>query len=138
MSDSEIIRRLMKEIQALRDEQARLASLVPLYDVGNHDTVIATLSAGQNDYSVGDYDSIIRSASTPVTITGIAGGVLGRTLFITVLGANSISFAHQNASSVATNRIVTLTALTVAKTARQTLMLLYIAHDTGNRWIQVV
>lgn len=131
---------LVRRLERLEAEVKRLASQNPLFDIVNHDPnpTARTLSANQNNYDPGNYDSIMLYASGAFNVTGFAGGVLGRILFITVFGTNSITFTHQDAASIATNRMLMQGAVSVTKTIRQTLMLMYVAHDAGNRWVQIV
>jgi hypothetical protein len=140
MSDAEIIRQLIRDVHRLKDEQARLASMTPLYQIVNHNPVEISLTTNQNNYAIGDYDHLILFPTGAITITGIAGGTPGRVLFITTRGAGSIVYANENASSSAGNRIITISSASVTHTTRQTLMLIYIIH-TGSggtyRWYQV-
>jgi len=106
--DEEIIRRL----SALEKEVQRLENTRHLFEILNVNQP-ATLTADQNDYVIGDYDLLIMEADAPRTITGFAGGVDGRVLYIIVGGGNTISIEHDSVSSVAGNRIITMTGATV-------------------------
>lgn len=113
MSDSEIIRRLMKDMQGLKDEQARLASMVPQFTILNVNQP-ATLTANVNNYSPGDYDILrLISDASPRNISGISGGVDGRILFLFLAGTNTVALLHLSGLSLAANQIFTLGATTI-------------------------
>lgn len=108
MSDSEIIRRLMKDMQGLKEEQARLASMVPQYQILNYNQP-AQLTANVNNYNPGDYDFLrLSSDASPRNISGISGGVKGRVLFLLVGGSFTIALLHLSGLSIAANQIATL------------------------------
>jgi len=137
-SNEEVLRNLIRDVETLKAEQKRLASIQSLFWVGNHDPTQRSITASQNNYEPGNYDSLLLYATGAFNITGVAGGVLGRILYITVFGSNSITFTHQDAASIITNRMLMIGAASVTKGVRATLMLMYVAHDSGNKWVQIV
>lgn len=70
--------------------------------------VVATataLSANQNDYALPAGADIVRvSATTAVTITGVAAGWDGQAVLVINTGSNAITLAHASTSSSAGNR----------------------------------
>jgi hypothetical protein len=141
MSSEEIIRRLIKDMEALKAEQRRLASLNPLFYVGNHNSTPITLSVDQNNYDPGNYDHITINTNAAINISGISGGVVGRELLITTHGGSgSVAYLHNSSSSSILNRIFNIGGATVTKTARMTMVLRYyynpVAASLG--WIQIV
>jgi len=130
----EIIRNLMKEINALKAEQKRFAAQRPLYQILNINSP-AQITANQNDYDPGDYDLLRLTTDASRNITGISGGVLGRSLYLFNSGSQNIVLVHESALSVATNRINTPGAVNHTMTpgatgTRSRLQLIY----TGTRW----
>lgn len=101
----EIIGRMMKEIQFLKDEQRRFSAQTKLFQILNVNAP-AQLTADQNNYDPGDFDLLLLTSDASRTITGISGGVSGRVLYLTNNGsAANIVLAHQSASSSASNRL---------------------------------
>jgi hypothetical protein len=66
----------------------------------------AQITADQNDYDPGAYDLLRLTTDATRTITGIAGGYPGRSIWLTNTGSFDYLLSNQNASSTATNRIV--------------------------------
>lgn len=64
-----------------------------------------TLAADQNNYTLPVTADIFRfSASTPVTISGIAAGYDGQQEMLRNVGSNAITLAHNSSNSTAGNR----------------------------------
>lgn len=128
-NQDEIIRRLIIDVEALKAEQKRQASLVPLYSILSTN-LPAQLTADVNNYDPGNYDLLFMFSNASRTITGFSGGVAGRMLWINTYGSQNIVLAHNSASSLAANRISTHTAANITLTPRQAAVLVY----TGSIW----
>lgn len=126
---------MIKEIELLKAEQKRLASLGPLYTIGNQDPTLRPIIANQNNYDPGNYDIItLVPTGGSFNVTGLTGGVNGRILFIRISSAFNINFTHADAASSVGNQFTTQTAATVTKTNRLTLMVMYFSP----RWVQII
>ena len=81
----------------------------------NYAAAIPASSNDMNFDAAGNLISLVRlaSAAAPFTITGFAGGQNGKLLTIYNATGQTLSVAHQSASSVAANRIITGTGATV-------------------------
>jgi len=135
MSDSEILRRLIKEVEDLKAEQARLASLIPLFPIWNSNAP-AQITTSQNSYDPGDYAFLSLSASPAININGIISGYEGRVLLIRVAGGSSnITLVHQSGSASAANRISTYTGANVALTQRQAGLFFYMTVGGVSSWL---
>lgn len=93
------------------------------------------LTVSTNDYTAAgtDVTHLIVSASTPLNITGLTGGVAGRPLWIYNSSANTITLTHEDAASTAANRFRGLGGAGVAITANTGRYLQYMA--TFSRWV---
>lgn len=94
----------------------------------------ASLGASQNNYDIADAGAAAvhrLTASTPINITGMVGGVAGRIVILTNIGTNTITLINESASSTAGNRF-TLNA-DLAITAKSSVILWY--DGTTSRWI---
>lgn len=135
MRDSEIIRGLMRDIQELKAEQKRLASLVPLYEIWNSNEP-ATITASQNAYDPGDYGFLSLTASPAINLNGMTGGQNGRLLLIRLFGTSSnITLVHASGSAAAADRIYTPTAANIVLTARQSALLIYDTLGGTSGWL---
>jgi hypothetical protein len=130
----EIIRQMMKEINALKEEQNRLAAQTHLFTILNVNTP-AQITANQNDYDPGDYDLLRLSTDASRNITGISGGVTGRALYLVNSGSFNIVLVHASALSQSANRFsnpggVNHTMTPTATGTRSRALLIY----TGTGW----
>lgn len=100
----ETIRRMIKEINALKEEQKRLAAQTRLFQIMNVNTP-AQITANQNDYDPGDYDFLVLSTDASRNISGFAGGVDGRKLYLMNSGAQNIVLLHNSGLSTQGNRL---------------------------------
>lgn len=138
MSDAEIIRRLIRDVEGLKAEQKRLSSLVRLFEVWNTNEP-AQITASQNAYDVGDYGFLSLTASPAINMNGMVGGVEGRLLLIRVAGGSSnITMVHQSGSAAAADRISTYTGANIALTARQAALFLYATVGGVSSWLMLM
>jgi hypothetical protein len=97
------------------------------------------LAANADDWSpsgLAGASYIRATASTPVDITGIAGGAAGRFLVIHVAtGSSAITLKHASGSSTATNRFICPGGTDVVLSQRDTAVLRYDSVD--QRWIVI-
>lgn len=77
--------------------------LSSIYDVLNESTP-AQITSNQNNYSIGLAEVLRLSTDASRTITGISGGVKGRSLQIFNVGNFNITLAYESGSSSAENR----------------------------------
>jgi hypothetical protein len=92
-----------------------------------------TLAASQNNYSptgLADSSTLRLSASTPVSITGLAGGASGRILILTNVGSSAITLEDEDAGSTAANRFAL--PVDVKLNAEDSIILQY--DGTSSRW----
>ena len=98
----------------------RIAGTYPIFDIvdtaGNSKFAVkngsvvyqsrtnALITANQNDYEIGDGTNRKIESNGDYNITGMTGGENGRWIFITMTNAHTITFKHENASSVSANR----------------------------------
>jgi len=93
----------------------------------------AQITANQDDFNPSASASLWRlSADAIRNITGIAGGVDGRSIVIINIGSFGIGLLNQNAGSAAANRIITGTGTGVTLVTDDTAMLVY--DNTTQRW----
>lgn len=139
--NDEITQEMVRRITTLEEEQKRLASLRPLYEVLNHKLV--TFSGTENNWDIPEVDYLIVIPTAAITINGIANGVAGRRLYIAnagfVAGSFTMTFNHENAGATATNRINNLTGVAATLAIGQMAMLIYSIQDNSlMRWRMVV
>lgn len=127
--NNQIIRDMIQRIAQLEIEQKRLASLRPLFNIANVSVDIA-LTTNQNNYDPSTYDVLYITTTGTITMSGIAGGVHGRMLFIHNL-SGTLQLLHNSASSTSTNRIFTRDAATLSILNRETALLTYYVKPTG-------
>lgn len=139
MSDSEIIRNLIREIQELKNEQRRLASQVPLYEIWNSNQPATIAVSPQNAYTPGDYGFLSLNASIAVLLNGMSGGVNGRLLWVRLAGGSSnITLVHSSGSAIAANRIFTPTGANVVIAQRQSFLMIYDTVSGTTGWFVLV
>lgn len=129
----DLLLRIVKEITYIRSALRHVTTNLPLYDIASENTP-AQLTANQNNYAPGNYDVLRLSSSLAVSITGIRGGVKGRSLRIFNTGAYAITLAHQNASSDAANRLKFATAANVLIMPGSFVDLYY--DSSQSRWVE--
>jgi hypothetical protein len=98
-------------------------------------TTLAQITGNQNDYSVGMAGVARISSDAARNITGFTQGVDGNSLMLVNVGSFAITIQHQNAGSVATNRVILLSGADTAIAANGVMWLLY--DQTTGRWRQV-
>lgn len=77
-----------------------IAGLVSVSGIQNN-----TTTGTQNDLALGNVNTLMWAGAAPSVITGFSGGANGRILIIDVLSASALTLAHENAGSVAANRL---------------------------------
>lgn len=92
----------------------------------------AQVTADQNDYSIGDASVIRFSTDILRNFTGFADGEAGRFLLLINVGAANGALNHQNAGSVAENRIITKDGLSLVIIPNGSALLFY--DDVSDRW----
>lgn len=73
----------------------------------------AQITAAKNNYDPGEGALLRLSTDAPRNITGFSGGTDGRRLMIINVGAQNIVLTHQDAASLAANRILSQTGANV-------------------------
>lgn len=140
MSDAELTRKMVGEIEALKREVRRLSANKPLFEILNT-SPLTNISGTNNNYDPGYSDVLVFNVTAAATITGFSGGVVGRKLFVcSSPGGSSFSLtlSFGSASSIVTNRILTPSAADLVLTDRDSAILLYITVAAGtNRWMVV-
>jgi len=116
---NEIIETLVKKVERLEREVGILRGLKPLYTVVNVNTP-AQLTANQNNYDPGDFDTLVLSSDASRNITGISGGTEGRALWLYNSGSNNIVLVDNSVLSTDVNRILCPGAANVTMTPRAT------------------
>ena len=99
----DLLLRLVKEVNDIKAALRRTVANLPLFDIANENTP-PQLTASQNDYAPGNYDVLLLQGSKVVSITGIRGGVKGRSLRLFNIGDYSIMIPHESNTSDAANR----------------------------------
>lgn len=130
-SDQAILR-LIKDVNDIRSALRRVTVNLPLFDIANENTP-ALLDASQDNYVVGNYDILRLKSSALITISGLRGGIKGRSLRIFNVGDYEIFIAHQSTSSDAANRIISPTGFDMVLNAGGEIVLYY--DKTIERWI---
>lgn len=96
----------------------------------------ATISANTNDYAlaIGSADIFRISSSAAINITGITAGLIdGHSILLRNVGGLTITLKHQDAGSVAANRIIVPWSGDAVLSANGSILLLY--DSTLARWI---
>jgi hypothetical protein len=93
---------------------------------------LAQITADKNNYDVGPGEFFRISSDAARNITGILGGTDNRTIYISNVGAFTITLQDQNAGSTAANRIITGTGADVALATDDNAILKY--DVLTNRW----
>lgn len=101
--NNDVLLRLVKDVNDIRAALRRVVANLPLYDIANENTP-ATLSTNQNNYVPGNYDVLNLSSNASVNITGISGGVKGRSLTLHNVGSYNIIFKNESSLSLSANR----------------------------------
>ncbi len=97
---------------------------------------VVAASGTNNNLGSGTFSYIkISGPTADFTITGLNNGVNGRVLIIYNAVAFNMTIANDNASSTASNRILTLTGGDVTTTGVGTVILIY--DSNSSRWIQI-
>lgn len=88
-------------LQATGTDDIQIEGITRLTDI----VVSASLGSSQNDYAGFDGANVGRlTASTGISITGLANGIAGRILCIHNIGSNPVTLISGSASSAAANR----------------------------------
>jgi hypothetical protein len=99
----------------------------------------SALAAGNNNnYSGSDGRSFARvsgDAGGTSTITGFSAGSDGRMLIVVNISSNNVTITHQDINSMAGNRVITATALSLVLTVDDAVCLIYDAITL--RWRQI-
>lgn len=97
----------------------------------------AQITSNQNDYSFTAGTSLLRLScdADGRKITGLAGGVAGKVLFIRNVGTKELLFAHQSSSSSAANRLILPYPVDFVLRPDDTYEFVY--DDTTDRWVMV-
>lgn len=135
-ANDEIIHELIKKYTILERELQRLSSLNPLYAIWSSNEPTTISVSPQNAYDPGDYGFLMISASTPVLLNGMTGGVDGRVMLLRLSGgSSSITLVHQSASAAVGNKISTYTGASIVLTQRQAALLIYDTVSGVSSWI---
>lgn len=131
MSERQLLMEMVAEIESLKEEINRLATMIPAFEILNQNTP-SQITADQNNYDPGDYDTLLLSSSAAWDITGISGGVMGRVLTLINVGLNHIILRHEAGASTTTNRLVTPGSAPVFVVPGETVQLRY--DSSASRW----
>lgn len=131
MPDQELHAEMIRRISRLEKEIRELSIRKSLFEIKNQVT-LPQITADQNNYDVGDYDSVLLSSNASRTITGISGGYPGRALFLRNNGGFNIILAYNSGSSLAANRIfapggASVTMTPFATGTRTSVLMIYAA-----------
>ena len=134
----DLLLRLVKEVVYIRSALRRVTTNLPLYDIASENTP-AQLTTKQNDYAPGNYDVLILSSDKILYLTGLRGGVRGRSIRLFNNGDYSILIPSESALSTAANRFrlqgginpVTLTSIE----PNTNLQFYYLAAE--QRWVTI-
>jgi len=121
--------------QSAGDQTGTLAetrTLAAMHQFALYPATASQITAGQNDYELQDTAFLRISSDAAYTITGLAGGTLGRLITVVNAGSFTITFADQDTSSAASNRIITPTGSDLAVAADQAVTFLY--DTVTQRW----
>lgn len=123
----ELVQRVLKLEKWKRDSTGDS----PLFDIANEHTP-NIIGGDQNDYDPGFYDVLRVSSATNISITGLSRGQKGRFLEFINVGTGRLTFTHEDASSIAANRISTPygEAVVLLTNARAT----FYYDSTNSRW----
>lgn len=99
-------------------------------------TTFAQFTANQDDLAIGDARLALFSSDAPRDLTGLAGGSEGRILPFVNEGAQNIVLKHQDASSVAANRVICRTGADVTYAGSATGLIWY--NPKASRWQQFI
>ena len=92
----------------------------------------AQITSDQNDYDLGDGVVHLLSSDASRAITGFAAPPVGRMAILLNTGTQDITLPHQNAGSLAANRLITSTGGTLTLAANNSLAIWYSLDDF--RW----
>jgi len=92
----------------------------------------AQITADQNNYNNGSYSVIRLSSDALRNITGFSGKEEGQIVFIFNVGAFDIVLKHQDAASLAANRIISNTGADITLSADEIGFMWY--DDVTDRW----
>lgn len=135
-NNDQIIHDLIKKVTLMERDMERLSSLNPLYQILNTNEPSTAISASQNAYNPGDYDFLAITASTPINLNGMIGGVDGRFMLIRVSGGSSnITITHQSASAAVGNKFSTYTGASIVLAARQAALIIYDTIGGVSSWV---
>ena len=95
--------------------------------------IILSPAGNQNDLDT-QFATVIRfDGSTNFDLTGLQARTEPTILYLHVLGSGTVTLRHQNAGSLARNRIITYSGASLAVTTGLTVMLMYL----NSRWREV-
>jgi hypothetical protein len=92
----------------------------------------AQIVANQNNYATAGYARLRLNTDAARSITGMAGGVDGRILYIVNVGAFGLTFTNQDVASVAANRIIVGHGAPLTVAADEAIIFMY--DGTTARW----
>lgn len=92
----------------------------------------AQITSTQNDYDPGLLDACRISADAPRTITGFSGGRKGRYLLIINVGSFNITVNHEDAGSLAANRVLNPGGASLVLVPNQSSQMWY--DSVASRW----
>lgn len=133
MNVNQTLLRLVKDVNDIKAALRQVTTNLPLYDIANENTP-AAISTDQNNYVPGNYDIIRLSSTTTITITGLAGGVKGRSLKILNIGSNAITLANGSTSSLPENRFRFLSGIDFIVYPDSNIVLYY--DISQQRWVE--
>jgi hypothetical protein len=133
INQNTLLLRLLKDVSDIRASLRRVTVNLPLFDIASENTP-AQLTNSQDNYVIGNYDILRLSGSVGnISITGLRGGIKGRSLRIFNIGSFIFRLPHENAASDITNRFHFSNGLDVIIPPGSNVILYY--DFTQGRWI---
>ena len=122
---------LVSRVAKLQEEARKPTTYNSDYDIKSENTA-ALITAGVNDYDLGNYDVVRLESNGAYTITGFVAAQRGREIAIWNVGGYVLTFSHQSSSSVPANRILSYTGAAWTLSPNRKAVLYY--DLTTQRW----
>lgn len=122
------------ESQFRRAVQRALQDVVGFVTGGKTGTPAALAAGDNDDYSLGPVTDFLRLSADGggSALTGFADGRGNRRLVIVNISANTLTLEHEDAASVATNRVITATGAAITLAQNDVAEVLY--DEVSTRW----
>ena len=98
--------------------------------------LISSPTAGENNFAYQQAAILRFDGASNVTLTGLRAGVEGELVLVSVLGAGTITLAHESASSEALNRFYMQSGADTAIATNRAMLLAYLnARWREQKWV---